>query len=100
MSTTDDRITMRNPNTGRDDTRIQRAMYDPVRAAILDAIGETGELDFRDLRDEVERRTPPAMWEDASVGWYTTTVKLDLEARGEIERIPRAKPQRLRLPSV
>lgn len=30
-----------------------------------------------------------------SVGWYTTTVKLDLEARGEIARVESARPQRL-----
>jgi hypothetical protein len=32
-----------------------------------------------------------------SVSWYTTTVKLDLEVKGEIERIPGSSPQRLRL---
>jgi hypothetical protein len=31
-----------------------------------------------------------------SVTWYTVTVKLDLEARGEIERVPRSRPQRVR----
>ncbi len=30
-----------------------------------------------------------------SVAWYTTTVKLDLEVRGEIKRIEGANPQRL-----
>ena len=34
---------------------------------------------------------------DGSITWYVTTVKLDLEARGLIERIPRSSPQRLRL---
>jgi len=33
-----------------------------------------------------------------STGWYTTTVKLDLEAKGEIERVPGSTPQRLRRP--
>jgi hypothetical protein len=31
-----------------------------------------------------------------SVMWYVTTVALDLEARGEIERVPGSKPQRPR----
>ena len=31
-----------------------------------------------------------------SIGWYTTIVKLDLEARGLIDRIPDKKPQHLR----
>ena len=34
----DDRIMMRNPNTGRDDMRIARSIYEPVRAALLAAI--------------------------------------------------------------
>jgi hypothetical protein len=32
-----------------------------------------------------------------SLVWYVTTVKLHLEAIGEIERVPGAKPQRIRL---
>ena len=36
---------------------------------------------------------------DGSIGWYVTTVKLDLEARGVIERVPNVTPQQLRLVS-
>lgn len=98
MATTDrdaERVTMQNPNTGRDDATIARRMYEPVRAAILEAIGEAGTLAFADLPAQVEARTPAELWEDASLGWYTTTVKLDLEAKGLIER--EGSPQRLRL---
>ena len=98
MATTDrdaERVTMQNPNTGRDDGTIAKRMYDPVRAAILDAIGDAGTLPFAQLPAEVEARTPPELWEDASLGWYTTTVKLDLEAKGLIER--EGSPQQLRL---
>lgn len=91
----DDRVMMQNPHTGRDDLRILRAMYEPVRDAILAAIEEAGTLPFSMLRDEVERRTPADMWTDASVGWYTTTVKLDLEAKGLI--IKEGSPQQLSL---
>ena len=34
---------------------------------------------------------------DGSIPWCVTTVKLDLEARRVIERVPSASPQRLRL---
>jgi hypothetical protein len=34
---------------------------------------------------------------EGSISWYATMVKLDLEARGEIERIPGSSPQRIRL---
>ena len=52
----------------------------------------TGEPDFY---ARVKERI--GEWE-GSVGWYATAVKLDLEARGELERVPGAKPQRVRLP--
>jgi Family of unknown function (DUF6958) len=94
-STTEDRVVVRNPNTGRDDGTIARALYEPVRTAILEAVAEAGTLPLSELRSEVERRTPPTMWDDASVGWYTTTVKLDLEAKGLI--LKEGSPQVLRV---
>ena len=92
-----ERIVALNPKKGAQGTNILRSMYEPVREAILVAIADHGELAFRDLAAEVEQRTPPQLWESSSVGWYTTTVKLDLEARGLIERVPRSSPQLLRL---
>jgi len=37
---------------------------------------------------------------EGSVSWYFTTVKLDLEARGILERVPGERPQRIRLKEV
>lgn len=91
----DDRVVLENPNTGSTDGTIAREFYDPVRAAILAAIGEAGQLPLSELRSEVERRTRADLWKDASVGWYTTTVKLDLEAKGLVEK--EGSPQVLRL---
>jgi hypothetical protein len=34
---------------------------------------------------------------NGSVMWYVTTVKLDLEARGEIKRVPNSRPQLVKL---
>ncbi len=91
----DERVTMLNPNTGRPDKTIVRSIYDPVKRAILTAISEIDGIRFSDLSDAVEDRTDPALWTKHKVGWYTTSVKLDLEARGLIERF--ASPQQLRL---
>lgn len=92
---TDERIMMRNPNTGRDDCRIKVSIYEPTRDAIIDAVGEAGELRYSELVDEVERRTPAELWEDNSVGWFTATVKLHLEAEGMI--VKKGSPQILSL---
>lgn len=88
-------MVLENPNTGRTDGTIARTFYDPVRQAILAAVGEAGQLALSQLRAEVERRTPADLWDDASVGWYTTAVKLDLEAKGLI--VKEGSPQVLRL---
>jgi hypothetical protein len=34
---------------------------------------------------------------EGSVMWYVTTVKLDLEARGNIKRVPNSRPQLVKL---
>ena len=95
MTNADDRIMMKNPNTGRDDCRIKVSIYEPTRDAILAAIGDAGELRYSDLVGEVERRTPTEMWEENSVGWFTATVKLHLEAEGQIAK--KGSPQILTL---
>lgn len=81
-----DRVSLANPNTGRDDLRIRRLYYEHVRSAIMHAINDAGELKFAALAAEVEARTPAELWADASVGWYATSVKLDLEAKGLIAK--------------
>jgi hypothetical protein len=89
-----DRMLTQHP-TGKAGVNIARFKYDAVRSAMLDAIGDHGELAFKELAGEVRRRLAPEF--EGSVSWYVTTVKLDLEARGEIERIPNQRPQKLRL---
>ncbi|MAS36181.1 MAG: hypothetical protein CL610_19405 [Anaerolineaceae bacterium] len=73
---------------------IDKSKYDAVSRAILDVIGSRGEMAFAELSDAVGQQLTDF---DGSIGWYTTTVKLDLEARGQIERVPGITPQRLRL---
>jgi hypothetical protein len=89
------RVTLLNPNTGRSDNTIARTLYNPVKMAILTAVGETDGLRFSELSGEIENRTDPGLWKEPKVGWYTTSVKLDLEARGLVERF--GSPQKLRL---
>lgn len=94
---TTDKITTLNPNTGRPSVRIDAAKYAALRSAILAVLPRSGPgLPFRDLPAAVEARLPHGeIPGGGSLMWYVTTVKLDLEARGEIMRVAGAKPQRL-----
>lgn len=73
---------------------ISRTKYDAVREAIVRSLRADGDLTFTALARAVERRLPRF---DGSIPWYAESVKLDLEARGLIERVPNTRPQRLRL---
>ena len=93
----DDKKLCRTPTPGKKPTRIDRWKYDAVRRAIPDSIPRDDKgLPFRDLSGRVAERLAPDEAERlGSVGWYTTTVKLELEVRGEIRRLEGSVPQRL-----
>ena len=80
---------------GKSGVSISRAKYDTISRAIQDSLWAHQTMTFKELTEEVRRRLEGSF--DGSISWYVTTVKLDLEARGAIERIPNSTPQRLRL---
>ncbi|MFC2015988.1 DUF6958 family protein [Chloroflexota bacterium] len=80
---------------GKAGVNITRERYDTIRESILCSLRDHGDMTFKDLTEDVRRWLGGTF--DGSVSWYVTTVKLDLEARGTIERIPKETPQRLRL---
>jgi hypothetical protein len=80
---------------GKQGVNIDRDKYELIRQAILAAIAERGAIPFADLPSAVASHLPESF--EGSIGWYTTTVKLDLEARGFIKRIPGQSPQMLEL---
>lgn len=90
-----DTIITKHPHKGKDGLNISRTKYNVVRRAILDCLRRHGEIAFKDLTEDVRRRLQGSFY--GSIPWYVTTVKLDLEAREVIERIPHRRPQQLRL---
>jgi hypothetical protein len=97
MSKQTDKVFCETPTPGKQGTRIDRWKYDAVRAAILESLPQGGEgLLFEQLPDQVKAHLNEDVREKlGSIPWYTTTVKLDLEVRGEISRLPNVTPQRL-----
>ncbi|MDH4260556.1 MAG: hypothetical protein OEW16_09695 [Gammaproteobacteria bacterium] len=92
------RIRTHNVNcaSGKGGRSIAADVYDAAKRAILETVpkGKVG-ITFPELLAEVSRRVPRRLFAGKSVAWYATTVKLDLEARGLIARVPGARPQRL-----
>ncbi|MCY4436730.1 MAG: hypothetical protein OXE05_05280 [Chloroflexi bacterium] len=78
---------------GKAGVNIDKQKYDTVREAILQSLQDNGMMTFKDLAAEVRRRLEGSF--AGSISWYVTTVKLDLEARGEIKRVPKSGSQRL-----
>lgn len=98
VDTLEDKIQLKHPDSTKVAPRISVTKYAAVRAAILEVVDEDQVgVSFVGLADKVAALlAPPVLQELGSVGWYTTAVKLHLEANGEIERVPGARPQRLR----
>jgi hypothetical protein len=90
----DEKIMTLHPQ-GKQGVNIDKGKYEVMKAAILAAIAANEGLTFANLNKAVSQKLDGRF--DGSIGWYLTTVKLDLEARNIIERIPNKSPQQLRL---
>lgn len=77
---------------------ISREKYEIIRKAILSTMQAQKEITFKNLSCAVEKEVNGNF--EGSVVWYVTTVKLDLEARGEIRRVPNSRPQLLQLKNM
>lgn len=74
---------------------ISREKYETIRKAILCVLQQQKEITFMNLSRAVEKEVNGNF--DGSVTWYVTAVKLDMEARGEVKRVPKSRPQLVKL---
>ncbi len=81
---------------GKAGVNILKRRYDQIKEAIMMILAENGgELSFQELSEiAVDILTDKF---DGKVLWYVVSVKLDLEARGVIKRIPKTSPHRIAL---
>ena len=91
------KVVCETPTPGKKPTRIDRWKYDLLRNAILTVLPKHGDgIPFRDLADLLKDRLGPEQLSRlGSLAWYTTTVKLDMEVKGDIRRVSDSNPQRL-----
>jgi hypothetical protein len=90
-----ERIQTRNPDKNKQGVNIDRAKYETMKDAITSVLRAKGEMTFDDLARAVEKKLHGKF--DGSIRWYFTTVKLDLEARRMLQRVPGSSPQRIQL---
>ncbi len=89
-----DRVACRTPSPGKKgETRIPKWKFDCIRKAILACLRQN-QVPFAELTDTVRKRLSQEELNNmGSLGWHVTSVKLELEVRGEIRRLPQKGKQ-------
>jgi hypothetical protein len=80
---------------GKQGVNIDVLKYEQIKEFIMYKLEELGEVTFQDLTDMAVDELSDFF--EGKVVWYMVTVKLDLEARNLIERMPKTSPHKLRL---
>jgi hypothetical protein len=80
---------------GKKGVNISKQKYELMKDSILKVLKEKGEVTLTELNTLVESDLGDSF--DGRVGWYLMAVKLDLEVREIIVKVPNQTPQRLAL---
>ena len=80
---------------GKMGVNVLKRRYDLIKNALLEILEKEGQITFESLADKTVAAIEKDF--DGKPLWYIVTVKLDLEARGIIQRIPKTSPQQLKL---
>lgn len=81
--------------SGKKGVNILKRRYDVISEFIIKTVQKRKEITYKELNDlAVEKLTATF---DGKVAWYVVSVKLDLEARKIIERIPKTSPHKLKM---
>jgi hypothetical protein len=90
----EDKIMTLHPQ-GKMGVNILKRRYDLISNFILGTLKQRGEITYQELNDLAVEELSDNF--DGKIAWYIVTVKLDLEAREIIERIPRTSPHKIRI---
>lgn len=80
---------------GKKGVNISKIKYDLIKDFILKTIKKNKQISYEEICDLAMEKVQPTF--DGKVIWYIVSVKLDLEARGIIERVPKTSPHELRM---
>lgn len=81
MAITPEKIQTLHP-AGKKAPRITVEKYEMMHAAISEVLSEHAEINFTDALHEVERKLGGRF--PGKVAWYYVTVKMDMEAKGQL----------------
>lgn len=92
-----DKVICRTPTPNKKPTRIDKWKFDLIHNAILEILPSEGNgILFKDLPNLVKEKISIDKLEKlGSLKWYVVSIKLEMEVRKEIYRVPKSSPQRL-----
>ena len=94
MAQKEEKIMTLNPDKNKTGVNIDKDKYDIIKQAIRQVFKERKEISYSTLTNIIKARLANNF--TGSIRWYVEIVKLDMEARKMIERIPDTKPQMYR----
>lgn len=81
---------------GKKGVNILQRRYEVVKDTILAVLEENGgEMYYQDVNEEAKKKLEGYF--DGKIPWYVVSVKLDLEARGIINRVNNSSPHRIKI---
>ena len=80
---------------GKKGVNILKRRYTIIRKFILDTLEKEKTITYQSLSDRAVEELSYNF--DGKIVWYIVSVKLDLEARKIIERIPKTSPHQIRI---
>jgi hypothetical protein len=95
MDAKDEKVVVENINVPGRTTRVDAAMYNAMKDAMLKVLPAAAPgLNQSEVREAVKPHLPEELYPGGQkVGWWAKTVQLDLEAKGVIKR-EQSKPLR------
>jgi len=90
----DKRILTLHPQ-GKKGVNILQRRYNLIKEFILKTLTEQDQISYQALDKLAVKKLKDTF--DGKVGWYVVSVKLDLEARNIIERVPKTSPHEIRI---
>lgn len=80
---------------GKKGVKIDIQKYEIIKEFIIKNLEENGEMTYEKLNELAILELKGKF--EGSIPWYFVTVKLDLEARNIIERIPKTSPHKIKI---